>query len=128
MPLLSPEEDFQTRSVERLTGCFERLRYVSNLRSELDLGYSHWGMEHTHGIAATRRALAAAHSIIWIALMRQKVRDLAQRSAECSESETLRNDPRVIPADTSGTTPLHFTYLCEVLTCLQKSKPSSSAA
>ena len=121
MSLLSPIEDFQSRSVARLGGVFEKLRFVAGLR---DAGkhYSHWGMETTHGKEAAGTALAAVHTIVWVDLMRRKIRELEQDVVRAVQDlKPLKNDKNIVPANTSGTTARHFHYLVEAVTLLRKS-------
>lgn len=61
MTLKSALEDLTRSTLRAISGCLQRLEYLSGLR-ERGEGYSHWGFEKLHGESAANKALAEAHS------------------------------------------------------------------
>jgi hypothetical protein len=60
MTLKSALEDLTRSTLRAITGCMQRLEYLSGLRAR-GSGYSHWGFGKLHGEAAANKALAEAH-------------------------------------------------------------------
>ena len=60
MTLKSALEDLTRSTLRAISGCLQRLEYLSGLR-ERGQGYSHWGFEKLHGESAANKALAEAH-------------------------------------------------------------------
>src|SRR5438105_3276995 len=60
MTLKSAFEDLTRSTLRAVSGCLQRLEYLSGLRSRGD-GYTHWGFGKLHGEMAANKALAEAH-------------------------------------------------------------------
>lgn len=60
MTLKSALEDLTRSTLRAISGCLQKLEYLSGLR-ERGQGYSHWGFEKLHGESAANKALAEAH-------------------------------------------------------------------
>jgi hypothetical protein len=61
MTLKSALEDLSRSTLRAISGCLQRLEYLSGLRDRGE-GYSHWGFEKLHGVSAANKALSEAHN------------------------------------------------------------------
>lgn len=60
MTLKSALEDLTRSTLRAISGCLQKLEYLSGLRDHGEV-YSHWGFEKLHGGSAAHKALAEAH-------------------------------------------------------------------
>lgn len=68
MALLSCIEDLCIRTLSALPSVFEKLAYISRLRS--DRRYFHWGLSRQFGEIAADEALSQTHTELWLDVLR----------------------------------------------------------
>src|ERR1700704_5932292 len=70
MTLKSAFEDVIGTTLAAISGVIAKLDYVSGLRSASRKGYAHWGLGRVYGESAADRALAEAHRLLFLKLLR----------------------------------------------------------
>lgn len=123
MTISSAYEDFCARTLQALGGAWERLRYVAGLRGP-EGRYQHWGLARTFGDDAVQRALAEAHTALFLEILRTPLRRL---DAEFSAAESPAWSS-YLPAGLEGGTPEHFNSIVSALSALAESRPSQRPA
>ena len=89
MPLLNAEEDFAQRTLGTLQNVWEKLAYVSGLKSS-EGSYDHWGLASVHGREVASQAIAKAHSEVLretLATPLQKLHTFERNSAISAEKK-----------------------------------------
>lgn len=124
MPLLSPYEDFVTRTLGALKGTWARLEFIAGLRAENNQ-YQHWGMENVHGARASQAAIAQAHTSVFQRALETPITELAGEFVVADGSHDYN---RYIPKDLNGCTKEHFQYLTTALTLLADARSSRRVA
>lgn len=120
MTISSAYEDFCARTLTPLSGVWTKLRYVAELRAP-EGDYRHWGLARTFGDDASQRALAQAHSELFLEILRTPLRHLAD-----GFSAPERPDwSSYLPAHLEGGAPEHFNSVVSALTALAAARPSS---
>ncbi len=120
MTISSAYDDFCARTLAALTGLWQRLRYLAELRAP-DGRYRHWGMARTFGDDATQRALAQAHTELFLQVLRMPLRRLASESAVAPFADATS----YLPADLEGGTPEHFNSIVSALAALAEARQLS---
>ncbi len=120
MTISSAYDDFCARTLAVLAGVWQRLRYVAELRAP-DGRYRHWGMARSFGDQATQRALAQAHTELFLEVLRMPLRRLAADSP----AAPLAGASSYLPADLEGGTPEHFNSVVSALAALAESRRQS---
>ncbi len=130
MTLLSALEDFSADTLRAVPGVLQRLRYVAGLRDASGT-YQHWGLERIHGSGPARRAMAEAHSLVFLELLRTPLRQI-QREISLEELRSLTpasgQGSRLIPANLKGGAARHFNSALAALEALARSETSRPAA
>ena len=136
MNFLSPEDDFKLRTLDSIRGRLAKLAYIVQLRH--GDRYEHWGMVRTHGEGATQKAIATAHTEVFLDVLRAPLDELSREARSISataESEqqdalaTLHERMRsAAPADTDGATALHLSFVLESLWLAERSRASIRSA
>ena len=124
MTLLSPYEDFVTRTLGALKGAWARLEFVAGLRGENNQ-YQHWGMENVYGPDAAQLAIAQAHTYVFQSALETPISELAGEFPVVPET---REFGRYLPQNLNGCTKEHFQYLTTALTLLGDARSSRQAA
>lgn len=124
MPLASAYEDLQQRTLSALPGLWERIRYLASLRSSAG-GYRHWGLDRTFGERASQTALGAAHTQLFLQVLRTPLRQLVQeyRQAEEHPGELL-DWSLFVPGDLAGGSASHFNSVVSALQALAADRRS----
>jgi len=88
--LISPVEDFVTRTLASVPGTFGKLQYVAGLRQGKD-DYFHWGFARVHGEGTASLTIARAHSDLFNEVLRCPVKKLWEeiRSAAAANDSSL---------------------------------------
>ncbi len=135
MTLLAPFEDFVLRTLGVLPTLWSKLDYVAGLR-QAGGGYSHWGLERTHGQVAAREALPRAHRELFLEVLRTPLATLAG-DAERAASEQDQ-DPaaylaqlsargaELFPDHRGGGSAEHFTLVLDALSSLAQDRHRAS--
>lgn len=115
--ILSPADDFSSRTLAAVPGTLGKLEYISGLRTDSG-AYAHWGLSRSYGEAAANQAVAGAHSEIFIEILRTPISMLAQEIQRQAEAQgmsvreyvvALRSHAeKLIPASLRGGTRRHF--------------------
>jgi hypothetical protein len=115
MTLVSAYEDLQQRTLGALPGLWSRVRYLAGLRGS-EGSYRHWGLGRTFGEQASQRAFAAAHTDLFLQLLRTPLRDLLgeYQDAEQTPGELL-DWSLYIPAQQGGGSAAHFNSIVSAL-------------
>lgn len=125
MTLASAQDDFQQRTLGALPGLWAKLRYLAGLRGPAG-AYRHWGMERTFGTETTQRVVAAAHSELFVQLLRTPLRQLRREFPEEDPASAEMLDWSLyLPADLEGGSVEHFKSVVSALTALSAARPTS---
>ena len=130
---LSPIEDFRLRTLSALSGLWNKLLYIAELRSE-DGKYHHWGHIRTHGEAASQAALAALHSELYLAALRTPISELMQQGGSTANEAhggtaiawTKIETSGLIPDDLAGGSPRQFNSVVLALRLLNDDQRTST--
>ena len=120
MTISSAYDDFCAHSLAALDGLGRRLAYVAELRGP-DGRYQHWGMARTFGDDVVQRALAQAHTDLFLEMLRMPLRRLA-------DEETMLGTGSLssyLPADLEGGAPEHFNSIVSALAALAEARRPS---
>lgn len=129
MPLFTAYEDFVNRTIGTLKGTWEKLAFMSGLRSEKG-GYEHWGLEYTYGPKAANCAIARTHSEVFQKVLETPIPTLFGEF-KTEEGKPLNGGPdpdRMIPDERNGCLPDHFRYVHSALTLLADTHSTRRAA
>ena len=128
MALKSPLEDLLETTLAGVAGITGKIEYVAGLRDAVSGNYSHWGLTRAHGESAAQTALAEAHRLLFLRLLRtplHALRDDVMVSSVAMEMtageymERLRNRAGVLlPQDLGGGSARHFSSVLEALSIL----------
>ena len=107
---LSPFENFKRRTLGAISGLWQRLLYLVELRSA-DGKYDHWGHNQVYGEVNSQAALARAHSEVYLEVLRTPLRSLTNE-AECGDDRACQQYPEfsklMVPTDVQGGSPRHL--------------------
>jgi hypothetical protein len=135
MTLKSAFEDVIGTTLAAISGIIARLDYVSGLRSTSRKTYAHWGLGRVYGDSAADRALAEAHRLLFLKLLRTSLRTLREDvEVSCGEEfsadqyiANLRdNVPALLPEDLGGGSERHFNSVLLALSALPKPRHPST--
>jgi len=76
MALKSALEDLLGTTLAGVAGTLGQIEYVAGLRDAASGTYLHWGFARVYGEAAAAQALAEAHRLLFLRLLRTPLRDL----------------------------------------------------
>ncbi|MBZ5704436.1 MAG: hypothetical protein LAN63_03725 [Acidobacteriia bacterium] len=132
MILKSALEDLLATTLAAVSGIVGKLEYLSSLRAHGGGAYSHWGLARVHGDRTAQQALAEAHSLLFLRVLRTSLRTLRGDVAVSSEAlqippteyvDNLRNHlPTLLPQDLSGGSARHFSSVLHALSSLAKTR------
>lgn len=88
MNLLSATDDFAKRSLAKLGGALEQLRYLCGLRQK-DGRYEHWGMNRVYGEQATQSTVHEAHVESYMDCLRTPLGALEQQAERSADKQKL---------------------------------------
>jgi hypothetical protein len=127
MGMRTPLEDFVKTTLAALPGFWQKLVYFGELRDKSPK-YDHWGMNRRYGTAASVSAMGAAHTDVFLRILRTPLRTLLEdlrTSAEPQDRseqeyvEKLRESRQaILPEDDGGGTTRHFDVTLEALETL----------
>lgn len=127
MTLKSAYEDLRQRTLEKIPGTWEKLKYVAGLRSSQG-GYKHWGFERHHGIGAAQSAFAEVHKTLVKTVLRTRLSALREDLQRSSEVELVSPESyasklsaglnQLLPADSPKEAELHLVSVLESLSAL----------
>ncbi len=120
MTISSAYEDFSARTLSALTGAWQRLQYLAELRAP-DGRYRHWGMARTFGDDAAQRTLAQVHTELFLEILRMPLRRLA---GEYSAAE-LAQWSSYLPENLEGGVPEHLSSIVSALAALAAARRPS---
>jgi hypothetical protein len=131
MALRSALEDLLETTLAGVAGVAGKIEYVASLRDSKSGSYSHWGLTRAYGVVAAQNALAEAHRMLFLRLLRTPLRTLRDDVIVSSGAlqmtageyvEGLRNRLLVLlPADLGGGSARHFSSVLEALSFLVSS-------
>src|SRR3954468_1480232 len=137
MTLLSAEQDFELRTLAALASPLAKLAFCASLRDASGT-YSHWGLTRAHTSENAERAIAAAHTRIFLEVLQTHLRTLvlAERQARNRAdqdfqefvSELRRDLNRLVPADCAGASAQHLSFVLEALSALEGERATRRAA
>ena len=135
MSIRTPLEDFVKTTMAAVPGYWHKLVYIANLRSSSKT-YDHWGMARRYGFSASHAAISAAHSDLFVEVLRTPVKKLVEdvrTSVEPRQEESMGHGQflqelwesrgRMLPTDLGGGSAKHFEVtLLTVRRLIQKQK------
>jgi hypothetical protein len=138
MMLKSALEDLLGTTLAGIAGIAAKIEYVAGLRDTASGAYLHWGLTRAYGESATQHALAEAHRLLFLRLLRTPLRalrdDLVVSSGALEMSaveyvERLRSRaPALLPADLGGGSARHFSSVLQALSILVSLPPKNPSA
>lgn len=127
MTLKSALEDVLETTLNAVSGIIGKLEYIAGLRDG-NKKYTHWGLQRVHGEEATQQALAEAHRLLFLNILRTPLRMLKDDLKQSSEArqtaaqeyvETLRSRQKnILPHDLAGGSARHFSSVLRALSSL----------
>ena len=128
MTLKSALEDLLGTTLAGVAGIAGKIEYVASLRDTASGAYSHWGLTRAYGETAAQHALAEAHRLMFLRLLRTPLRALRDDVVVSSGAlqmtageyvERLRNHaPALLPPDLGGGSARHFSSVLHALSIL----------
>jgi hypothetical protein len=138
MTLRSALEDLSETTLAQVRGVAGKIEYVASLRDATSGRYSHWGLTRAYGDAAAQDALAEAHRMLFLRLLRTPLRTLRDDViASSSELQMTAGEyvaglrsrlPALLPEDLGGGSARHFSSVLEALSILISSPVESPPA
>ena len=136
MTLKSALEDLLGTTLAGVAGIAGKIEYVAGLRDPAT--YSHWGLARSYGETAAQHALAEAHRLLFLRLLRTPLRALrddvvvSSGASEMSAGEYVERlrsrAPELLPADLGGGSARHFSSVLQALSILVSTPPKSPSA
>jgi hypothetical protein len=135
MPLKSALDDVLGTTLAGVAGIAGKIEYVASLRDTASGSYSHWGLTRSYGEPAAQHALAEAHRLLFLRLLRTPLRVLRDDVVLSSGAlkitageyvDRLRSRaPALLPADLGGGSARHFSSVLHALSILVSPPPKS---
>ena len=117
MALKSALEDLLGTTLAGVAGTVGKIEYLASLRDAASGTYSHWGLTRAYGEVAAQHALAEAHRLLFLRLLRTPLRALRDDVVVSSGAlkmtagefmERLRNQaPALLSPDLGGGSARH---------------------
>jgi hypothetical protein len=136
MTLKSAYDDLRQRTMEKIPGTWEKLKYVAGLRSSQGGVYKHWGFERHHGIGAAQSAFSEVHNTLVKTVLRTRLSTLREELEQSSEAEAVSPVSyasklsvglnRLLPADCPKEAQSHLFSVLETLSALAVHKDEDS--
>ena len=131
MGIKTPLEDFVKNTLAALPGYWQKLLYFGELRKE-SAEYDHWGMRRRYGTEASVTAMGAAHTDVFLRILRTPLRALLadvrasaapQNRTQQEYVENLRESrDEILPTDDGGGSTRHFDLTVRTLESLIRSE------
>ena len=128
MTLKSALEDLLGTTLAGIAGLARKIEYIASLRDTATGAYSHWGLTRAYGESAAQHALAEAHRLLFLTMLRTPLRTLRDDVVVSSGGlemtageyvERLRSHaPALLPADLGGGSARHFSSVLQALSIL----------
>ncbi|MCU1309534.1 MAG: hypothetical protein JWO20_659 [Candidatus Angelobacter sp.] len=127
MDVVESLDNFVKRTLAVVPGIWHKLAYLAALRK--DSGeYEHWGLSKRYGKEATRSALGAAHSEVFVDVLRKPVATLMEEVTENAVEQNLPEEEYVeelwlsrrpmLPSHLAGGSQKHFELTLKTLRSL----------
>ena len=137
MSIKTPLEDFVKTTIAAVPGYWHKLVYIADLRSSSSKTYDHWGMARRYGLTASHAAISAAHSDLFLEVLRAPIKKLVEdlQSTEVPQQfeeqhflqDLWEGRSRMLPADLGGGSEKHFEVtLLTVRRLIQRRKRGKS--
>lgn len=117
MGIRTPLEDFMKSTLAALPGYWQKLLYFGELRNDI-VKYDHWGMKRRYGTDASNSAIGAAHTDVFLRILRTPLRVLladlrsSAQPQNRSQGEYLQQlhaeRDNILPSDPGGGSQKHF--------------------
>lgn len=137
MALRSALEDLLGTTLAEVAGTVGKIGYLASLRDAASGTYAHWGLSRTYGERAAQQALAEAHHLLFLRMLRTPLhvlRDDVMASSGALQMtagefmERLQSQaPALLPQDLGGGSARHFSAVLHALSSLL-SAPVKTAA
>jgi hypothetical protein len=135
MALKSALEDLLGTTLAGVAGIAGKMEYVASLRDTTSGTYSHWGLSRAYGEQAAQQALAEAHRLLFLRLLRTPLRALRDDAIVSGGAlqitageyvEGLRSRATaLLPSDLGGGSARHFSSMLQALSILLSSQVKS---
>jgi hypothetical protein len=128
MALKSALDDLLGTTLAGVAGIAGKIEYVASLRDTASGAYSHWGLTRAYGESAAQHALAEAHRLLFLRLLRTPLRALRddvvvssgalQMTAGEYVEHLRRRGTTLLPPDLGGGSGRHFSSVLQALSIL----------
>ena len=128
MALKSALEDLLDTTIAGVAGIAGKIEYVAGLRDSASGAYSHWGLTRAYGEPAAQHALAEAHRLLFLRLLRTPLRALCDDAIVSSKALQItageyveglrRRSAELLPANLGGGSARHFSSVLQALSIL----------
>jgi hypothetical protein len=125
MALRSALEDLLGTTLAGVTGTVGKIEYVASLRDAGSGNYAHWGLSRAYGEQAAQQALAEAHRLLFLKILRTPLHALCEDVRLSSGAlqmpakeymERFQNQlPVLLPQDLGGGSARHFSSVLHAL-------------
>src|SRR5438093_10995840 len=106
MTLKSALDDVLKTTLAAVSGIIGKLEYIAGLRDG-NKKYTHWGLQTLHGEEATQQALAEAHRLFFLNILRAPLRMLKEDLKQSSDAQKAapHEDAESLPIAQPGHVP-----------------------
>ena len=128
MALKSALEDLLGTTLAEVAGTVGKIGYLASLRDAASGSYAHWGLTRTYGEMAAQQALAEAHRLLFLRMLRTPLHVLrddvmvssgALKMTAGEFMERLQSQaPALLPQDLDGGSARHFSSVLLALSSL----------
>src|SRR2546429_1724588 len=121
MTLKSALDDVLKTTLAAVSGIIGKLEYIAGLRDG-NKKYTHWGLQRLHGEEATQQALAEAHRLFFLNILRAPLRMLKEDLKQSSDAQQAA--PHEYAERDRKSTRLNSShgYISYAVFCLKKTK------
>jgi hypothetical protein len=133
MTLKSALEDFVGTTLATVSSTWGKLEYISRLREAEREPYAHWGLSRVYGDSAAQDALAEAHRLLFLTVLRTPLSELQNDMMVSSEASQMKPEeyvenlrgrlPALVPQDLGGGSVRHFSSVLHALSSLASHRP-----
>jgi len=126
-------EDFLRLTLQAVSGYWQKMLYLTSLRREgKSSEYEHWGLARRYGKQASSDAVKAAHSDVFLGVLRSPLRTLEEDAKQAATplnvpaadyvEDLWKQRDTLLPDELHGGTQRHFDLVLRTLRALLRSQ------